>query len=458
MSMHFFELNHHLRVPLAAEIHSRPFLKLHAPELLSHLAVYPDSLADVNGSAHEQQHALLLALCVHFGVSSPALDAKYFYFDFGPFRLKWECHTEFATYTFAQHQPVEHGDARSLEACMTQMPITRIPEAWLHSLQGKVLVAAHLILDNRPLLQDSAEAFSKEVGQLFQGHALAGSRVMQGGEFWSDFVVQADGFSRFVIRDVDMRAQQAGRLAQRILEIETYRMMALLGLPFAQRTTPQLNAIESALVDLASTMVEADHTLSEQGLDTESDSERHLLEKITHLAARIEKLSLENNYRFSASKAYFGLVHARIEELREQRIEGLPMVSEFMDRRLTPAMNTCDAVANRQEALARRIANTNDLLRTRVGIVQEMQNRKILQSLNARAAQQLHLQQAVEGLSVAAISYYVIGLFGYVAKAAKEFGWIAHTETAVGIAVPMVLGAVWLGLRRMHKAMHAGKK
>jgi uncharacterized membrane-anchored protein len=455
MSMHFFELNHHLRVPLAAEIHSRPFLKLHAPELLSHLAVYPELQTEVSASAHEQQHTLLLALCVHFGVSPPALDAKYFYFDFGPFRLKWECHTEFATYTFAQHQPAEQRAERSLAACMTQMPITRIPEAWLHSLQGKVLVAAHLILDNRPLSQ---EEFSKEVSQLFQGHALAGSRVMQGGEFWSDFVVQADGFSRFVIRDVDMQAQQAGRLAQRILEIETYRMMALLGLPFAQRTTPQLNAIESALVDLASTMVAADHALSEQGLDTESDSERHLLEKITHLAARIEKLSLDNNYRFSASKAYFGLVHARIEELREQRIEGLPMVAEFMDRRLTPAMNTCDAVANRQEALARRIANTNDLLRTRVGIVQEMQNRKILQSLNARAAQQLHLQQAVEGLSVAAISYYVIGLFGYVAKAAKEFGWIAHTETAVGIAVPLVLGAVWLGLRRMHRSMHASKK
>lgn len=459
--MHFFELNHPLRVPLAAEIHSRPFLKLHAPELLSHLAVYFEPQSDTRVSAHEQQHTLLQALCAHFGASPPALDAKYFYFDFGPFRLKWECHTEFATYTFAQHQTVEQGDARSLEACMTQMPITRIPEAWLHSLQGKVLVAAHLILDNRPLLQDpvdSVDAFSKEVGQLFQGHALAASRVMQGGEFWSDFVVHADGFSRFVIRDVDMRAQQAGRLAQRILEIETYRMMALLGLPLAQRTTPQLNAIESALVDLASTMVEADHALSEQDPDMESDSERHLLEKITHLAARIEKLSLENNYRFSASKAYFGLVHARIEELREQRIEGLPMVAEFMDRRLTPAMNTCDAVANRQEALARRIANTNDLLRTRVGIVQEMQNRKILQSLNARAAQQLHLQQAVEGLSVAAISYYVIGLFGYVAKAAKEFGWIAHTESAVGVAVPVVLGIVWLGLRRMHQTLHTSKK
>lgn len=443
MPINFLTLNHSLRVPLAAEIHSRPFLKLEAPELVSHLAVCPILGLEGLGSALENQHTILAALCLHFGVAAPSVEAKYFYFDFGAFRLKWECHTEFATYTFAQRQSAACG----LDEAILHMPIAHIPEVWLQGLQGQVLVAAHLILDKRAL---SVEAFAREVQTLFKGNSLAGSSVMQGGEFWSDFVVHADGFSRFVIRDVGMRAQQAGRLAQRILEIETYRMMALLGLPCAHSATPQLNAIENSLVELASTMVESDHALTDAGLDDETDSERHLLEKITHLAARIEKLSLENNYRFSASKAYFRLVLSRIEELREQRVDGLPMVAEFMDRRLSPAMNTCDAVANRQEALARRIANTNDLLRTRVGIVQEMQNRQILQSMNARAAQQLHLQQAVEGLSVAAISYYVIGLLGYLAKAAKEFGWIAHTEITVGIFVPVVLGAVWVGLRRMH--------
>ncbi|WP_459070879.1 DUF3422 family protein, partial [Enterococcus faecium] len=81
----------------------------------------------------------------------------------------------------------------------------------------------------------------------------------------------------------------------------------------------------------------------------------------------------------------------------EQRIEGVPTIGEFMERRLAPAMNTCQAIARRQEALAERIAHTNDLLRTRIGIVQERQNRQILESMNARAAQQLKLQQAVEG-------------------------------------------------------------
>jgi uncharacterized membrane-anchored protein len=150
-------------------------------------------------------------------------------------------------------------------------------------------------------------------------------------------------------------------------------------------------------------------------------------------------------------------VKARIEELREARIEGVPTVEEFMDRRLTPAMNTCDATAARQEALARRIANVNDLLRTRVSIVQENQNRQILQSMDRRAAQQLRLQQAVEGLSVAAISYYVVGLLGYAGKGLKSIGLPVNPDMLTGALVPVVAGLVWLGLRRMHKQMHKRK-
>ena len=455
MSIPLFELNHPARVPLAAEIHSRPFLNLQAPELLTHFAIYASSSPDLNMNAQQHQASLLQQLCTHFGVSGPASDAKYFYFDFGHFRLKWECHTEFASYTFALHLEQRQAQVQSLEELFAQMPVHQVPSAWLHLLQGQVLVAAHLVLLAKA---PAGEEILEQIQSVFRGNTLAASYVMHGAEFYSDFAIHADGYSRFVIRDVDMRSQQAGRLAQRILEIETYRMMALLGLPIAQETTPQLNTIEQSLVELANAMVDADRELSPSTMETETRSERALLEQITHLAARIEKLSLQNSYRFAASKAYIRLVHARIEELREQRIEGMPMVVEFMDRRLTPAMNTCEAVANRQEALAQRIAHSNDLLRTRVGIVQEMQNRQILQSMNARAAQQLHLQQAVEGLSVAAISYYVIGLFAYVAKAAKEFGWLSHVEGAVGVGVPVVLGLVWVGLRRMHGRLKASGK
>jgi uncharacterized membrane-anchored protein len=450
MPIVYSSLNHALRVPLAAEVHSRPFLRLDAPESLTHLAVYAHD-AGTNGETASIQHATLAALCAHFGVTAPVPEAKYFFHDFGRFRLKWECHTEFATYTFAER----HDDEPSIAESFQRAPLFQVPHEWLLGLQGKLMVAAHVVLDrsNAP-----SETFAQGLRRVFEGNMLVGSRVLSGGEIWTDFLIQSDGFSRFVIRDVGLQEQQSGRLAQRVLEIETYRMMALLGLPHAQQATPILNMIEGQLATLTATMVNADqaiaHASSAGDTDANADGEQALLSTITSLAARIEKLSLDNSYRFSASQAYFRLVNARIEELREIRVEGFPTVDEFMDRRLTPAMNTCEAIARRQEALAGRIAHTNDLLRTRVGIVQERQNRQILQSMNARAAQQLRLQQAVEGLSVVAISYYLAGLFNYVGKAAKVAGWPINPDMSTGLLIPLIAAGVWLGLRRMHKSMH----
>jgi uncharacterized membrane-anchored protein len=427
----YSNLNHPQRVPLAAEIHSRPFLRLVAPEAITHLAVFRSNETGSPSGHNAEQHALLAQLCAHFGVAAPAAGASHFYHDFGRFRLKWECHTEFATYTFAQRAE----DALASADLFSQVPLAHLPQAWLLGLAGRLMSAAHVALRRGP---GDAGALNGAFGS----NPRVGARVMQGGELWTDFAIQSDGFSRFVLCDVDMRDQQAGRLTQRVLEIETYRMMALLGLPSARRVAAELDAIEAELAELATAMVAADVT---------PGGEQGLLDQITRLAARLEKLTLDNGYRFSASKAYYRLVKARIEELREARIEGVQTVEEFMDRRLSPAMNTCEAIAARQDALGRRIANSNDLLRTRVSIVQEMQNRRILESMDRRAGLQLRLQQAVEGLSVAAISYYVVGLLGYAGKAVHALGLPLNPELATGALVPVVAGCVWLGLRRMHK-------
>jgi uncharacterized membrane-anchored protein len=443
--MIFSSLNHALRVPLAAEVHSRPFLHLHGPEAITHLAVYAGNGRPAGSVNSGIQHAILAALCGHFGVSGPAAEAKFFFHDFGRFRLKWECHTEFATYTFSQR----HDSAPEIEHAFERMPLQQVPQQWLASLDGKIMVATHVVLDGS---DTPVQDYARRLRRVFEGNALVASRVLQDAELWTDFLIQADGFSRLVLRDVGLMQQQAGRLVQRVLEIETYRMMCLRGLPHAQQATPVLNAIEGELAALTAAMVATDDSHG----DNDPDGEQALLGQITRLAARLEKLAVDDSYRFSASQAYFRLVRSRIEELREERMEGFPTLDEFMDRRLTPAVDTCAAIASRQEALARRIAQTNDLLRTRVGIVQEQQNRQILQSMNRRAAQQQKLQQAVEGLSVVAISYYMIGLLGYAGKAAKAAGLPVNPDIATGLLVPVVVGAVWLGLRRMHKRMHKG--
>jgi uncharacterized membrane-anchored protein len=74
-----------------------------------------------------------------------------------------------------------------------------------------------------------------------------------------------------------------------------------------------------------------------------------------------------------------------------------------------------------------------------------------------RAELQLRLQQTVEGLSVAAISYYVVGLVGYAAKALKASGVHIDAELVMGISVPIVVVLVALGIRNIRKHLqHEG--
>jgi len=459
MPIDYSTLNHPLRVPLAAEIHSRPPIKLEAPERITHLALFGGVDMQGTGDNVAMQQRLLAMLCTYFGVTSPSGAAKYFFHDFGRFRLKWECHTEFATYTF-----VASGNARTEDtnaAYFSHMPVADVPEEWLLSLQGKVISANHVILERAT--ETALESIPK-MRALFEGNAVVACEASHAAQVWTDFQIHPDGFGRFVVRDAGLYGMQAGRLVQRLLEIETYRIMALMGLPHAQRSNPTLNIIESELTRLTTAMVDMEPTESVIDSDASGtgvhdvDKQQSLLDNITELAARLERIAVDNNYRFSASQAYFRLVHARIEELRERRVEGVPTILEFMDRRLTPAMNTCAAVARRQELLAERIANTNSLLRTRVGIVQEKQNSKILEAMNARGAQQLKLQQAVEGISVVAISYYIIGLLSYLAKAAKSTGLDFDTDLILGLAIPVIAILAGLGLRRIHKSVKRDKR
>jgi len=66
-----------------------------------------------------------------------------------------------------------------------------------------------------------------------------------------------------------------------------------------------------------------------------------------------------------------------IAELREVGIPGLQTFGEFTERRLAPAMNTCRAIAGRQESLSQRVARANQLLATRVDLTRERQNQAL---------------------------------------------------------------------------------
>jgi uncharacterized membrane-anchored protein len=316
--------------------------------------------------------------------------------------------------------------------------IQEIARDWLTQLPGPVLVAAHVVVLTREMPVPTID----EVSRHFTAEGVIGSLVSGGAaQAFTDYRIHTDGFSRILIFDRALRPRQAGRLVQRLLEIETYRMMALLALPIASSTASEIARCECEFAELTASMVNSDGP----------DHERRLLDRLIQLAAAIERLSAATSYRFGAGRAYHALVERRIQELREERIPGLQTIGEAMDRRLMPAMRTCISTAERLESLSQRVARASGLLRTRVDITIEEQNRDLLQSVDRRARLQLLLSETVEGLSVVVISYYILGLIGHVLNAIGHVRPGLDPEVVVGAASPIVLGLVWLVLRRLRR-------
>lgn len=414
------------RFVLADEVHARPYEALDTPELASHLAV----LVEPGERAAERAH--LVALCERFGVAPPPESSSHFRGVFGAVRLKWERHGEFSAYTTFVH--VGGGAPQPASA------LAALPAEWVAAIPGRTIVAAEAALVAAAAGLPDAAALAAR----FRGNIVLGAEIGDGaGLAYTDFRIHPDGFVRFLIVDRSLTPRQAGRMMQRLFEIEAYRVMALLALPIARREGPRVVEIERSLATLTDAMAR----------DTGADEA--LLAQLSFLAAQVESALAASQYRFGASRAYYDLVRSRIAELRERRIPGLQTIEEFMSRRLAPAMATCESVSRRLGNLSERVARASSLLSTRVDIARERQNQALLASMDRRARMQLRLQQTVEGLSIAAITYYVVGLVGYAAKALRSAGTPLDVDLVVGIAIPAVAVLAALGVHHVRRRIVA---
>ncbi len=419
-------VSHPQRLALNDEAHARPPEAVGPPLRASYLALWSDT------PSQERQWRDVASLAERFGVAPPDVGANHFSADLGPFRVKWERHTEFARFLFLVPGA---GDDPFAEPA-----VTHVPEDWLAGLSGTVIAAAHVALVGAEDLDLGDE---RVAARLFAGNVLIGAAVAGGaGRAATDFRIREDGFSRVLVQDERMTPRQAGRIIQRLLEIDTYRILATMALPVAKEVTPFLNDCEQQLVALTTALVTAG----------EAD-EPVLLDQLARLAAELESRQSQNLFRFSAAAAYYDLVHARVEDLREERIQGLQTFREFIERRLAPAMNTCRTVAARQDALSLRIARATQLLSTRVDVSRERQTQAVLASMDRRAKMALQLQETVEGLSVAAITYYIVGLIGYAAKGLKAGGVALNPDLVTGISIVVVAGLTAWGIRKVRKSV-----
>jgi uncharacterized membrane-anchored protein len=259
----------------------------------------------------------------------------------------------------------------------------------------------------------------------------------------TDFRQDKDGLTRILVLDKGLSPARAGALTQRLIEIETYRTLAMLGLPQAQTLSPEVRRIEDRLTEITQKMRE----------NAREDADA-MLTDITRLAAELEANAAAGLYRFGASRAYDGIVLERIKALHEQAVPGYDTWGAFLERRVAPAMRTCRSVEERQVNLSRKLARATQLLRSWIDVELEKQNSALLHSMNRRAKLQLRLQQTVEGLSVAAISYYVVGLVSYLAKALSDLGLPIDPALVTGLSVPVVVLIIFLivrGIRQHHR-------
>ncbi|MBS0240805.1 MAG: DUF3422 domain-containing protein [Proteobacteria bacterium] len=414
--------NHVLRRTLNDEAHARPPEALVAPMRLSFLALEDGG---IERAAHE---APVRELCSAAGLLPPPVGANHFSCDLDGFRLTWEKHTEFTRYMFvvpaASSEPFE---SRAIDA---------VPSKWLASLPGKLIAASHVEFRPPPREPLDIDAIAQ---RWFAGNTLIGATLADGkATAFTDFRIHGDGFSRFLIFDGSMAPRQAGRTVQRLLEIDAYRILAMLALPVARETGPHISQAEGQLV-----------AITDELATGRINDEPQLLDRLTRLEAQVQQRLFRSAPRFSASEAYYRLIQRRTDELREGRVEGVQTFREFIERRLSPAMSTCTATSARLEKLFNRVSETTQLLSTRVEVSRQRQAQNVLESLDRRADLQLRLQETVEGLSVAAITYYIVGLIAYIIKGVAKFDLPFHPDALVALTVPFVAALVALAVRRI---------
>ena len=375
------------------------------------------------------------ALCVQLGAPLPAPHTRFHLITVMGWTLRWELHTEFASYTWS---------AAGKPGTPFQRSTADLPAPFHgYTPVGRQLVRVELALVSRFGSDDAIET-------PFDRPSLSAISAADGcARVASDFLPDDTGTVRILVEDLALTPTRAGRIVQRLLEMETYRCLALLGLPVARRTEPAVQRMEHEVHQLAREMSNA----------TSTAANHRLLRQLTSLSAELETQIASTSFRLGATRAYAELVRTRLEVLRERETGGYVSFSRFFRRRFSPAIATCNAIDERQRALAVRLGHATDLLRARIQSELEDQNRMLLASMNRRSRLQLRLQQTVEGLSIAAVSYYVTGLFGYLAKGAKEAGVLPKLitpELATAISVPLTVFSVWWVLHRARKAWGRG--
>jgi uncharacterized membrane-anchored protein len=419
------------RTELSNEWHARPNISLPAPFRCTHMVGLH------RGNNAEGAHRELAQLCANYGQSQPAPGSRFHIIEAGSCLVKWENHTEATSHTILV--------AGNGQPPFAESAVDFLEPAWQEALVGEMFVGVQVevISNSEPADPHGYERAKSLLGapEIYGGW-MAGRKAT----VWSAFRFDARGFVRLVIVDHGMEEEQLARLLQRLLDMEAYRLLAMKALPPAREVMATIQELEPQL----------DAVMRDLAEHNNDSARQHALRQITGIAARVEQLASAHASRFSGARAYAGIVERRAEEVREEILDNHQRYTNFLLRALVPAMRTCDAAEKRTHELAQRVTRAASLLTTMVDMEQTRQSHGILESVAERAQLQLRLQQAVEGFSIFAISYYAVGLIKYMAQAAHGLGLPIDSSMVAGVAAPMVFALVFISVRAVRRRLAHG--
>jgi len=356
--------------------------------------------------------------------------------DMAGYALRIERHTEFLSISFVEKSlRAKNGLAAN---AFDETALEHMPFSWARNSPAPLFHAIWVEVGGKPL-RGLDQARMLEILQ---------SRVVAANQFSDDaaqvhfaFDIDDAGFSRVVIFNHAIEATRMGRVVQRVVEVETYRLLALLGLATVKEYSGRLGLIE----DVVSTLT---NDLAEQ-IKLPDGKVQALLSVLSSQAAEVEDIYSKTSYRLAATTAYLNILMSRLDRMQMTRLSGFQGVRGFLDRRMAPAMQSCSAFSERLASLSRRISRAGELLRTQTELVIQRQNRDLLKSMDERAKHQLRLQQMVERLSIAAVTYYGVGLVGYVAVSLPIAEWGLSLTYIKAVSVPVIAFLVWAAIRRV---------
>ena len=336
----------------------------------------------------------------------------------------WERHTEASTLTLIFPADAPEG---------VRAPYIK----WLEQWPGAVVRATHVFV-----LPDAKniEIQLKKLG--ISRQELVCCDINAGLRIWSDFGIHDDGYGRLLVTAGDVEDGERGRIIQRAQELGNYRNLALLGFPTVQKYGPQVDRLEQKLSEHATRVAFAD------------DDDETLLNQLAEISSELELIRSATGFRLSATAAYAEVAADRLAALNVQPVANYQSLTDFTERRLVPASRTCSVFRTRLSHIAERISGVMHTLDVRIDIRIKAQNLGVMQSMERSTQLQLRLQTLVEGLSVIAAAYYLIGLTAYIVKGVSAYPSGFSSEVLIGaITVPIILLIYALVRRLRYKVL-----